>query len=231
MKNIAIIPARAGSKRITKKNILDFYGKPMIGWTIEAAINSGVFTKVLVSTDCEEIASISRGFGAEVPFLREIHCDDHSPVSLATYQAIIEAEKYWDEEYGTITQLMANCPMRGPDEISIFFDEFLKREKDFLLSCFKFGWMNPWWSFELDTDGNHEYKNPESMKMRSQDLKDLFCPSGAIWVARTEAFKETKSFRGHDHGYFEIDWTSAVDIDDMHDLEFAKAVYLLKKNR
>ena len=79
LKNVAIIPARGGSKRIPKKNIIDFAGKPLISWTIEAALLSKEFDRVIVSTDCEEIAAISESFGAEVPFLRKIDFDDNSP--------------------------------------------------------------------------------------------------------------------------------------------------------
>src|SRR5690606_22090036 len=97
-KKIAIIPARGGSKRLPKKNILDFKGKPMIAWTIEAAISSELFDKVIVSTDTEEIKEISIQYGAEVPFLRQNTGDDFSPVSLATIEALNQAEKYFDEE-------------------------------------------------------------------------------------------------------------------------------------
>ena len=78
---IAIIPARGGSKRIPKKNIIDFNGKPMIAWTIKAALESKLFSKVLVSTDSEEIAEISQKYGADVPFLRRSFSDDITPVS------------------------------------------------------------------------------------------------------------------------------------------------------
>ena len=93
-KNISIIPARGGSKRIPGKNILDFNGRPMIAWTIDAALKSGIFDKVLVSTDSEEIAAVSRNLGASVPFLRQGSADDNSPSSEATLTSLIQAEKY-----------------------------------------------------------------------------------------------------------------------------------------
>ena len=92
---IAIIPARGGSERIKKKNILDFFGKPLIAWTIEAAIKSELFQKVLVSTEDEEIAEISLELGAEVPFLRKDYADDFSEVSKATISSLNQAEEYW----------------------------------------------------------------------------------------------------------------------------------------
>ena len=92
-KNIAIIPARGGSKRIPKKNIIDFFGKPLIAHTIESAIKSNIFDRVIVSTDCKEIAKISLQYGAEVPFMREDKADDFSPISDATIYTLKRLKK------------------------------------------------------------------------------------------------------------------------------------------
>ena len=182
-KNIAIIPARKGSKRIPKKNIIDFHGKPMIAWTIEAAINSKVFSKVVVSTDCEDIAKISREYGAEVPFLRKSFSDDMSPVSLATRDALKQSEDYWGIKFNSVTQLMANCPLRTENDIIDAMTVFQKEKRDYQISCFKFGWMNPWWSFKFKKDSGHEFMFPEGINKRSQDLEDLYCPTCSIWIA------------------------------------------------
>ena len=156
--NIAIIPARGGSKRIPKKNIIDLHGKPMIAWTIEAAINSRRFSKVLVSTDCDEIAKISKDYGAEVPFLRESFSDDITPVSEATCHALLQAENHWGIEFEVVTQLMANCPLRSSEDISNSMDIFTKENRNFQISCFKFGWMNPWWSFRFNNNNKTEHE-------------------------------------------------------------------------
>lgn len=221
MENIAIIPARGGSKRIPKKNIIEFEGKPMIAWTIEAALASGLFSKVLVSTDCEEIAEISKEFGAEVPFLRDGNSDDFTDVSEATYGALVQAEGYWNTTFDTVTQLMANCPLRTSGEIQEFYREFLSREIDCMLSCFKFGWMNPWWAFRMDEQNKHSFLFDSAIKRRSQDLDDLFCPTGSIWIIKAESMKMTRSFHIDSQQFCEIDWVSAVDIDDEDDLRFA----------
>jgi CMP-N-acetylneuraminic acid synthetase len=223
-KSIAIIPARGGSKRIPMKNLLDFNGKPVIGWTIEAAINSNLFSKVLVSTDSEEIAEISIKLGADVPFLREEFSDDISPVSLATLSALIQSEEYWGLSFNNVTQLMANCPLRNQQDIINFDKEFHERDTNFLLSCFKFGWMNPWWSFTMNQTHKHKFLFEAAIKQRSQDLEDLFCPTGSIWMADVKQFKVDKTFYGKEHQFNEISWVSAIDIDDETDLEFAKAV-------
>ena len=97
VKMIAIIPARGGSTRVPYKNIMDFNGKPMIAYTIDAAKESGLFEHIIVSTDDEKIAEVAKNCGAEVPFLRTQYADHHSTVSLATLFALDQAEEYLKE--------------------------------------------------------------------------------------------------------------------------------------
>lgn len=227
--SIAIIPARGGSKRIPRKNIIDFYGKPMIAWTIEAALNSGCFNKVVVSTDDEEIAHISKQYGADVPFMRETAADDMSPVSIAVLHALRQAESYWETEFGSVVQLMPNCPMRDVTTIREFCEYFAEMKSQFLISCFEFGWMNPWWAAEISADGRPSMLFPDAITKRSQDLPSLYCPTGAIWMANSKAFKQSETFYGPDYRLFPIHWTAAVDIDDRDDLDMAKAIYTMKK--
>lgn len=221
LKNIAIIPARGGSKRIPFKNIIDFSGKPMIAWTIEAALLSKVFDKVIVSTNCPEIATISKEYGAEVPFLRNNDFDDLTPVSVATLNYALELQKYWDDKIVNVTQLMANCPLRNCYDIVSFVNIFEEKRPNFMLSSFKLGWMNPWWAFKLDSNGDHNFLFPDAIKKRSQDLDALFCPSGSIWIAKLSELEKERSFYGQGQIFSEIPWKSAVDIDDYKDLEFA----------
>tara|TARA_B110000259_G_scaffold138281_1_gene155639 strand:- start:94 stop:798 length:705 start_codon:yes stop_codon:yes gene_type:complete len=222
--SIAIIPARGGSKRIPGKNMIEFCGKPMIAWTIEAAIRSGIFTKILVSTDCKEIAKISKEFGAEVPFLREKFSDDMTPVSAATNDALQKAEKYWSINFSTVTQLMPNCPLRNHKDIIVAMNTFETKNRDFQISCFKFEWMNPWWSFKFKENNDHEFMFPGAINNRSQDLDNLFCPTGSIWIAKSKKLQNSKSFYGDGFKFEPLNWISAVDIDNYEDLNFAKAL-------
>jgi len=230
MKIIAIIPARGGSKRLPQKNILSLFGKHMIGWTIEAAIESQCFNKILVSTDDSQIANVSRSYGAEVPFFRGDHCDDFSPVSLATVTALEQAEAYWNEEYDLVVQLMPNCPLRNANDIKISMDNFIKNNYLSQISCFKFGFMNPWWAATIDESGKPKRLFADFENQRSQDLPDLYCPSGAIWLASTQTLKSTKTFYAPEHRFFPLNWISCVDIDDQDDLALAQACFLLKMN-
>lgn len=224
-KDIAIIPARGGSKRIPDKNIINFHGKPMIAWTIEAARESQCFDRILVSTDDEKIAKVAIEYGAEVPFLRTSHADDYAPVSEATSAALKQAEGYWKEGYSLVVQLMANCPLRSAADVRQAVEQFTTNNRDFQISCFKYGWMNPWWAVQLDSYGQPERLFPETAEKRSQDLPELYCPTGAIWIAKAKKLIASQTYYGPSHVLEPIPWTSAVDIDDYDDLIFAKAVF------
>jgi CMP-N-acetylneuraminic acid synthetase len=220
---IAIIPARGGSKRIPNKNIVQVGGKPMIAWTIEAALNCDYISRVIVSTDDKEIATISKSFGAEVPFLREINFDDHSPVSLATIACLDQLRIYDNTIPDIVVQLMANCPLRGEEEIKKAIANFLNKDVKFQISCFKYGWMNPWWAHMINDKGIAKAVFDESIRiMRSQDQPELFCPTGAIWIAKTKELLNSKSFYGLDYHFFPMPWRKAIDIDDFSDLEMAE---------
>ena len=230
IKSIAIIPARGGSKRIPNKNIVDFDGDPMIAKTIRAAIESGEFEKIVVSTDSEEIADISLRFGADVPFLRDEAADDLSAVSLASIATLKQAEEHWGTDFDEVTQLMANCPLRSADTIKRFLADFRNKTACFQISCFRFGWMNPNWAFEMPEPEQPKYLFPDRLASRSQDLPALFCPTGAIWTATAGQLKKEKTFYGRNHSFFEIGWKEAVDIDDYDDLELAIAIAAQVKN-
>jgi len=231
MLKIGIILARGGSKRLPRKNILPFNGKPLIGWTIEAAVQSAVFDRVLVSTDDEEIRSVALNFGAEVPFLRSGAADDQIPSSEATIFALRQAEAHWGCKFDLVAQLMANCPLRDAQTIRDAVDAFSARDMPALISCFKYGWMNPWWAVRVGEEGRPEPVFPEALLKRSQDLPTLYCPTGAIWLAKSRELLANKSFYAPGHVFHPIDWVNSIDIDDEDDLRMANVVFEYKKKR
>lgn len=226
---IAIIPARGGSKRIPRKNIIPFNGKPMIAWTIEAALQSRLFSRVLVSTDDEEIRQVSIQAGAQVPFLRQAAFDDHATSSEATLAALRQAEQHWGDTYTSVTQLMANCPLRSCADILDAVSHFEQSGAPAQISCFKFGWMNPWWAVQLSPEGKPTYAFPEIRQSRSQDLPHLYCPTGAIWITSTSSLKQHGTFYAPEHVFHSMHHISAVDIDDQDDLIMAQAFATLRQ--
>jgi CMP-N-acetylneuraminic acid synthetase len=228
---LAVIPARGGSKRLPRKNVLDFGDKPMLAWTIEAALHSDVFDRVLVSTDDEEIAAVARAHGAEAPFLRQEANDDHAPSSAATLAALGQAEAHWQTSFASIVQLMPNCPLREARHIRAMAQHFETRQTDFLLSAFRYGWMNPWWAHQTNEKGKPAPLFAEALTQRSQDLPPLLCPTGAIWMADVAALKKSASFYGPGFEFFLIEWFAAVDIDDQEDFDMAQAIFQMNKQR
>lgn len=231
-KIIAIIPARKGSKRLPNKNILSLAGKPMIAWTIEAARKSKIFSEILVSTDSEEIAMISREFGASVPFLRKPRfADDYIPASLATWDALLKIEKYKAEKFDVAVQLMPNCPCRTALDIVNSYKHFLASEANFQVSVFRFGWMNPWWAMKIDKNLRPKPIFPKALSRRSQDLAELFCPTGAIWIAKVSPFKKEKTFYGKGYKVYPLNWKSAIDIDTKDDFSMVEEIFPLQRRK
>ena len=224
---VAIIPARGGSKRIEKKNIINFCGKPMIAWTIEAAKKSEIFERIVVSTDDHEIADVAQQYGASVPFFRKHYSDDLSPVSLVTIGTLSQLREEVGEEYEVAVQLMANCPLRNERNIINACDYFQSVNVSSQISCFKFGWMNPWWAATLSEDGRPNKLFPEASKTRSQDLPPLYCPTGAIWIAKVAGLMQHQTYHTPDHIFWPMPWKDAVDIDDKEDLRMAEVLYLM----
>ena len=180
---LAVIPARGGSKRIPGKNLVPLAGKPLLAYTIEAALGSGLFDRVVVTTDSLEIAEAARDLGAEVPFTREPSLsDDVVPVSAATLDALERV----DPDGSAVTrvcQLMPNCPLRTAEDIRVSAEQFERLAADSQISVVRYGWQNPWWAMRRSEQFVLEPLFAEAATARSQDLPELFCPTGAVWWA------------------------------------------------
>ena len=161
-----------------------------------------------------------------MPFLREAYADDISPVSKATLDCLKNCEKIFSETYETVTQLMPNAPLRTHKDIIDHKDEFEAFQRESQISCFKFGWFNPWWAFSGSSDTKYEFIHKEKIKCRSQDLPTLFCPSGAIWMSKCDHLKKHHSFYSSSTKYKELEIMSAVDIDDLEDLDMASILFV-----
>jgi len=186
--NVAIIPARGGSKRIPRKNIKLFHGKPIIAYSIEAAITSGCFDKIIVSTDDDEIADIARQYGAQVPFIRPAHlADDHS-----TTLAVISHALNWmidNEEKPDLTCIIyATAPFLRPETILQSF-RLLKEHSD---KKFCFGvteYPSPIQrALKISPSGEIEMFQEEFLNSRSQDLETAYHDVGQFYWGRTDAF-------------------------------------------
>lgn len=229
-KNIAVIPARAGSKRVVNKNIREMCGRPLIAYTIEAAKKCGLFSRIVVSTDSEDIATISREYGAEVPFLREKSlADDYCPVSLVTLDAINKLENTSDH-YDNVCQLMANCPLRDDLDLLNSYQQFVKEQSDAQISITRYGWFNPWWAMKRDANNKLIPIFEQQLNERSQDLPELYCPTGAIWWAKADTLRREKTFHCTNRTGWVIPWEKGIDIDTEDDWRMAE-ILMQNKHR
>lgn len=222
---IAIIPARGGSKRIPRKNVKPFAGKPIIGYTIAAARDSGLFERVVISTDDAEIAEVARQNGAEVPFLRDAElADDITPVSAVTSDALWRIDPNGDK-FEIVAQLMPNCPLRTSRDVIDSYKQFEGTASQSQISVVRYGWQNPWWA--MQQNGRHELQPlfKEQMSQRSQDLPELFCPTGAIWWARTDVLRRSRTFHIEGRTGWEIPWQRGIDIDSPDDWKMAEVLF------
>ncbi|MCM3874393.1 MAG: acylneuraminate cytidylyltransferase family protein [Pyrinomonadaceae bacterium] len=226
---IAVIPARGGSKRVRGKNIRTMLGKPLIAYTIEAALTSGLFARVVVSTDSEEIAKIAERHGAEVPFLRDlVLADDDTPVSLATVDALNRLDPN-GEEYQNVAQLMANCPLRDSNDVCASFEQFVSTAAESQISVTRFGWQNPWWAMERTQSYELRPIFNQQVLRRSQDLPELLCPTGVIWWAKAEVLRREKTYHVPTRTGWEIPWQRGLDIDTEDDWAMAEMLMSLSR--
>jgi CMP-N-acetylneuraminic acid synthetase len=224
---LAVVPARAGSKRIPNKNVMKFGDKPLIAFTIEAAVGSALFGQVVVTTDSPEIADIARRYGAETPFLRDpILSDDFVPVSAATVD-VLERLDSADDSFVEVCQLMPTCPLRTSADIVDSYAQFRKTDADSQLSVVRYGWQNPWWAMRRDDGFVVVPLFEQALSARSQDLSALFCPTGAVWWAKAGALRREGTFHMPGRTGWEIPWTRGVDIDSEDDWLLAEVLLRL----
>lgn len=225
--DIAIIPARGGSKRVPRKNIRELSGKPLIAYTIEAALGSDIFEHVIVSTDNLEIASVAEAFGAVVPFLRKADlADDITPVSAATVDMLFQLDPE-GKHYSRVCQLMANCPLRDADDVIASHRQFEDSQAPSQISIVRYCWQNPWWAMQRNDDQVLTPLFPEAHAVRSQDLTRLFCPTGAVWWAQSHVLRQQATFHVNGRTGWEIAWQKGIDIDTEEDWNMVEIMMTL----
>lgn len=223
--NICIIPARGASKRIPRKNIKDFLGKPIIAYSIEAALESKLFTEVMVSTDDDEIAEVALKYGANVPFFRS---KENSNDYATTLDVLIEVyEKYKESNlaYSTICCIYPTAPFVSADRLRDSFDIFNKEGFDTLLPVLPFSYPIQR-SFEKSLNGKIQYKFDEFKNARSQDLLESFHDAGQFYWMRKDSLNND-SLITKNTGAIVITELEGQDIDNEIDWKLAEMKYEL----
>ena len=224
---ICIIPARGGSKRIPGKNIKDFLGKPLIAYSIGAALNSKVFSEVIISTDNEAIANVAREFGASVPFFRDANLSDDYATST---DVIKDAIRRVNSSFSDVCCLYATAPLITAEILKEAAGEFKKDECKFLFSATAFDFPIQR-AIKLDESARVSMFYPQFEKTRSQDLEPAFHDAGAFYFGKKGAWLECSAlFAPHSKAYL-LPRNLVCDIDTIEDFEFAKKLYLINNGK
>lgn len=220
---IAIIPARGGSKRIPRKNIKIFHGKPLIAYSIEVALKSKLFDKVIVSTDDEEIANIAIEYGAEVPFLRPKELsDDYSSTDIVINHAL-EFFKTQNEEFDFCCTIYATAPLLEKKFLIEGFEKLknTKAKNAFSSTSMPFPIQR---TFRLNKDGRCEMFYPEYYPTRSQDLEEAYQDAGQFYWSNLKV-KSDKNMFGSDSIPIILPRHLVQDIDTLEDWQRAEFMY------
>ncbi len=227
--NVCIIPARGGSKRITKKNSRLFCGKPIIAWSIENAINSNLFSKIIVSTDDDEIAEISKNYGAEIPYLRpEVLSGDYvptHPVIINMINSLLEKNIKPDN----ICCLYATSPFTQVRDL-IKAHNILSKEKGetyvFTATNFPFPIQR---ALRFDKKGYSIVNEPSFIKKRSQDLESFFHDAGQFYFASFQTWLKNDDFFNNGKPIILPRW-QVEDIDNEEDWIRAEKLFKIIKD-
>ena len=226
MSNIAIIPARGGSKRIPRKNIRDFLGKPIIFYSIEVAIKSNLFDEVIVSTDDSEIAEFALKLGAKVPFLRsKENSDDFAP----TANVLLEVFNWYKKEGITFENAICLYPCSPFNTIELIHKAYsiLKLQNaDCVFTVIKYGHPIQR-ALKLDENGKIEVFFEEFSNTRTQDLQKTFHDAGMFYFFDVNKFLVNQNLRSNNSYAIEIDENLTQDIDNEIDWKLAEIKYQL----
>lgn len=222
--NVAIIPARGGSKRIPRKNIKEFHGKPMIAYSIEAALDSRCFDKVIVSTDDAEIADIAIKYGAEVPFMRPANIADDYATTLDVIKHAIEFTELQGWGVENVCCIYATAPFLIPEFIQRGLVELTSHKIDYAFSATSFPFPIQR-ALKLNSAHCVEMFQPEHLNTRSQDLEEAYHDAGQFYWGTAEAFIAKKAIFGTRSKAVLLPRKRVQDIDTPEDWDLAEMLY------
>jgi len=222
---IAIIPARGGSKRIPRKNIKLFCAKPMIAWSIEAALQSGCFDQVIVSTDDREIAEVARQYGATVPFMRPAELSDDHTGTVPVIQHAIEWVNAQGQPVEQACCLYATAPFVSAEDINRGLDILDATQSDYAFSVTSYAFPIQR-AIRLNDEGRVQMFNPEYFNIRSQDLEEAFHDAGQFYWGTADAWLQGRMIFGTGSVPVPLPRHRVQDIDTPED--WVRAEWLFK---
>lgn len=226
MTNIAIITARGGSKRIPRKNIRDFLGKPIIAYSIEAAISSRLFSDVMVSTDDIEIAAIAKQYGASIPFMRSTQNSDDYAGTDDVIEEVLFQLKENGKEYDNACCIYPASPFINVNSLQCGYDLLTGNNYDtvFPVCAYSYPVLR---SLSMNADGKVAMNWPENLHKRSQDLPAIYHDAGQFYWLKIAEFLRTKKLFTDNTGAIVLNELQVQDIDNETDWKLAELKYLL----
>lgn len=217
MNNIAIIPARSGSKGLKDKNIKELNGIPLIGYSIKAAIESGMFSHIMVSTDSEKYASIARSLGAEVPFLRSA---ETSSDKAGSWDVVEEVLSGYEEHFDSVCLLQPTSPLRTAKDIVKGYKEFEDKNADAITGVCELE-HSPLWSTTLDETLSLAELRRRLTDVPRQMMEIYYRINGALYIRRIKYKGETANIMNKKEYAYIMDRRKSVDIDTIDDFNLA----------
>lgn len=225
MGNIAVIPARSGSKGLKDKNIKLLHNKPLMAYAIECARESGIFDCVHVSTDSPEYARIAEEYGAEVPFLRSDALSSDTATTWDAMRFVLQEYEKLGKQFDTLTVLQPTSPLRKPEDVQGAFRLFEEKQADAVVGVCEVE-HSPLWSNTLPEDGCLKGFIREEVNGPRQRLSVYYRINGAIYILKTDFLMAKGNLYG-EHSYaYVMPKERSVDID--HELDFAMAGFLME---
>ena len=221
---IAVIPARGGSKRIPRKNIKSFCGKPMIAWSIEAALQSGCFDQVVVSTDDAEIAEVARQCGAQVPFMRPVELSDDHTGTIPVIRHAIEWFSKRGQMLDQVCCIYATAPFVRADDIRRGLDVLTSANSDYAFSVTSYPFPIQR-AIRITAQGRMEMFSPEYYNTRSQDLEEAYHDAGQFYWGRATAWLTGNVIFGPHSAAVQIPRYRVQDIDTTEDWQMAEYLF------
>jgi CMP-N,N'-diacetyllegionaminic acid synthase len=231
MRILAVIPAREGSKGVPKKNIKSLGGKPLLLYTAKSALESKLLTKIILSTDSEEISEVGKQVGIEVPFIRpdELALDTTPSIEVLKHAIMFYEEQ--QEFFDAICILQPTTPFREKGFIDQAVQKFISSQADTLISVLPVPHQfNPHWVFEIDNQEHLKIATGEKhIISRRQELPKSYYRDGAIYLIKTEIIRNANSLFGNTISYIESKPDFFVNIDTLEDWQLAESI-IVKRN-
>lgn len=229
MANIAIIPARGGSKRIPRKNVKYFLGKPIIGYSIEVAVNSGLFDEVMVSTDDAEIAEIAKSFGAIVPFLRSEKASDDYATTADVISEVLQSFKEVGKEFEIGCCIYPTAPFVRAENLKESISLLKSNSFDTVFPVVGYSYPIQR-AIKIDDEKKMSLFYEEHKNARSQDLEPSYHDAGQFYTFNAEKFVVDKELWTENTGVIILDELEVQDIDTLTDWKLAEIKYELIQN-